>query len=79
MFTFYQSKMVQIVVKILSTLFTIYPVKLEAHAHSETRQREVNLATLQLEPQEESQAETSGGVQGEEEPANGTVEDKDMG
>ena len=30
MFTFYQPKMVQIVLKILFTLFTIYPVKLEA-------------------------------------------------
>jgi hypothetical protein len=42
------------------------------------REREAKLATLQAKPQEESQAETSGGAQEEEEPANGTVEDKEM-
>jgi hypothetical protein len=43
-----------------------------------TREREAKLATLQAKPQEESQAETSGGAQEEEEPANGTVEDEEM-
>jgi hypothetical protein len=43
-----------------------------------TREREAKLATLQAKPQEESQAETSGGAQEEEEPANGTVEGEEM-
>jgi hypothetical protein len=43
-----------------------------------TREREVKLATLQAKPQEESQAETSGGAQEEEELANGMVEDEEM-
>jgi hypothetical protein len=43
-----------------------------------TREREAKLATLQAKPQEESQAETSGGAQEEEELANGTVEDEEM-
>jgi hypothetical protein len=42
------------------------------------REREAKLATLQAKPQEEFQAETSGGAQEEEEPANGMVEDKEM-
>jgi hypothetical protein len=43
-----------------------------------TRERKAKLATLQAKPQEESQAETSGGAQEEEELANGMVEDKEM-
>jgi hypothetical protein len=43
-----------------------------------TRKREAKLAILQAKPQEESQVETSGGAQEEEEPANGTVEDEEM-
>jgi hypothetical protein len=43
-----------------------------------TREREAKLATLQAKPQEESQAETSGGAQEGEELANGTVEDEEM-
>jgi hypothetical protein len=43
-----------------------------------TREREAKLATLQAKPQEESQVETSGGAQEEEEPANGMVEDEEM-
>jgi hypothetical protein len=43
-----------------------------------TKKREAKLATLQAKPQEESQAETSGGAQEEEELANGTVEDEEV-
>jgi hypothetical protein len=43
-----------------------------------TREREAKLATLQANPQEESQVETSGGAQEEGEPANGMVEDEEM-